>query len=259
MLPLVHAIRYVTPLREGGSLPGIVEADDLGTYVAKFRGAGQGPKVLVAEVVVGELARRLGLRVPDLVGLEIDPVIGRSEPDEEVQDLLQASGGLNLGMDFLPGAVGFDPAAWEPDPVTAARVLWLDAFTSNVDRTWRNPNLLVWHGELWLIDHGAALWFHHAWSAAKAAAARPYDASDHVLAPTAAGHLHDADKVLAPQITPELLAEVTALVPDAWLQPGDGEIALGLDSPDALRAAYSDHLLARNDHRAAWLPEVDAA
>lgn len=259
MLPLVHAIRYVTPLREGGSLPGIVEADDLGTYVVKFRGAGQGPKVLVAEVIVGELARRLGLSMPDLVRVELDPVIGRSEPDEEVQDLLHASGGLNLGMDFLPGAVGFDPAAWQPDPDTAARVLWLDALTSNVDRTWRNPNLLVWHGHLWLIDHGASLWFHHAWSAAKSAATRPYDASDHVLAPTAAGHLHDADKLLAPQVTRALLDEVTALVPDDWLAPSDAESALGLDSPQALRDAYADHLLDRLAHREAWLPAVDAA
>ncbi|MCF2531577.1 HipA family kinase [Yinghuangia soli] len=254
MLPLVHAIRYVTPLREGGSLPGIVEADDLGTYVVKFRGAGQGPKVLVAEVIVGELARRLGMSVPDLVRVELDPVIGRSEPDEEVQDLLRASGGLNLGMDFLPGSVGFDPVAWQPDPETAARVLWLDAFTSNVDRTWRNPNLLVWHDRLWLIDHGAALWFHHAWSAAKAAASRPYDASDHVLAPTAAGHLRDADKALAPQVTRGLLTEVTGLVPDAWLDPTDAERTLGLDTPDALRTAYVDLLLDRLAQREAWLP-----
>ncbi|MGW0664299.1 HipA family kinase [Streptodolium elevatio] len=259
MLPLVHAIRYVTPLREGGSLPGIVEADDLGTYVVKFRGAGQGPKVLVAEVIVGELARRLGLAMPDLVRVEVDPVIGRSEPDEEVQDLLRASGGLNLGMDFLPGAVGFDPVAWQPDGPTAARVLWLDALTSNVDRSWRNPNLLVWHDRLWLIDHGAALWFHHAWSAAKAAATRPYDASDHVLAPMAAGHLGDADKALAPLVTRELLSEVTGLVPDEWLVPNDSEVALGLDSAEALRTAYVDHLLARVAQRDAWLPAVDAS
>ncbi|MDI2124930.1 HipA family kinase [Yinghuangia seranimata] len=259
MLSLVHAIRYVTPLREGGSLPGIVEADDLGTYVVKFRGAGQGPKVLVAEVIVGELARRLGLRVPDLVRVELDPVIGRSEPDEEVQDLLHASGGLNLGMDFLPGSVGFDPVAWQPDGETAARVLWLDAFTSNVDRTWRNPNLLVWHDRLWLIDHGAALWFHHAWQAAKAAAVRPYDASDHVLAPTAAGHMEEADKALAPLVTSQLLGEVTALVPDDWLVPSEAEVALGLDSADALREAYATHLLDRLANRQAWLPAVDAA
>ncbi len=259
MLPLVNAIRYVTPLREGGSLPGIVEADDLGTYVVKFRGAGQGPTVLVAEVVVGELARRLGLRVPDLAVVRLDPVIGRGEPDEEVQDLLHASGGLNLGLDFLPGAVGFDPAAWLPDADTAARELWLDAFTSYVDRSWRNPNLLVWHGRLWLIDHGAALWFHHAWGAAAAAARRPYDASDHVLAPSAAGRLADADKALAPQVTRELLEGVTALVPDAWLAPNDSEIALGLDSADALRGAYVDHLLDRLAQRDAWLPVVDAA
>ncbi|MGC0415657.1 HipA family kinase [Embleya sp. AB8] len=256
MLPLVHAIRYVTPMREGGSLPGLVEADDLGTYVVKFRSAGQGPKVLVAEVVVGELARRLGLPVPALVRVEVDPVIVRGEPDQEVQELVQASAGLNLGMDFLPGSADFTPATWEPDPELAARVLWLDAFTSNVDRSWRNPNLLVWHGRLWLIDHGAALWFHHAWQAAGAAATRPFDASDHVLAALAGPGLVKADAELAPRITRELLTEVLALVPDEWLAPGDAERALGLDDPDALRAAYIAHLLARAAAPRTWLPEI---
>ncbi|MFI1579981.1 HipA family kinase [Embleya sp. NPDC020630] len=256
MLPLVHAIRYVTPMREGGSLPGLVEADDLGTYVVKFRSAGQGPKVLVAEVVVGELARRLGLAVPALVRVEVDPVIARGEPDQEVQELVQASAGLNLGMDFLPGSADFTPATWEPDPELAARVLWLDAFTSNVDRSWRNPNLLVWHGRLWLIDHGASLWFHHAWQAAASAATRPFDASDHVLAALGGPGLLKADAELAPRITRELLTEVLALVPDEWLEPGDAERALGLDRPGALREAYIAHLLARAAAPRAWLPEV---
>ena len=157
----VAATRYVAPLREGGSLPGIVEADDLGIYVCKFRGAGQGLKVLVAEVVVGELARRLGIRTPELVAVELDAVIGKYEADEEVQDLLTASIGLNLGVDFLPGSFGYD-AAYRPDPEVAASVLWLDALTANVDRSWRNPNLLIWHGELWAIDHAACLYYHHA-------------------------------------------------------------------------------------------------
>src|SRR3954463_4077061 len=156
----VQAPRYVTPLREGGSLPGIVEADDLGTYVCKFRGAGQGLPVLVAEVVVSELALRLHLRTPRLVVLELEPAIARYEADEEVQDLLNASLGLNLGVDFLPGSFGFDSSC-RPDPVAAARVLWLDALTANVDRSWRNPNLLMWHGRMWAIDHGACLYFHH--------------------------------------------------------------------------------------------------
>ncbi|WP_374100949.1 HipA family kinase, partial [Streptomyces phytophilus] len=173
MLRKVTATRYVTPLREGGSLPGVVEADDLGTYVMKFTGAGQGRKALVAEVISGVLAQRLGLRVPDLVGLQLDPVIGRSEPDEEVQALLKASGGLNLGMDFLPGSLGFDPLAFRVDAAEAGRVVWFDALVGNVDRSWRNPNMLVWHGDLWLIDHGATLIWHHNWPAAAAAADKP--------------------------------------------------------------------------------------
>ena len=163
MIPTVAVTRYVTPLREGGSLPGIVEGDDLGTYVCKFRGAGQGVRVLVAGVVVGEIARRIGLRTPTLVALDLDPEIARYEADEEVQDLLNASPGLNLGVDFLPGAFGFDGELPTGEGV-AAKVLWLDAFTANVDRSWRNPNLLVWHGDVWVIDHGASLYFHHAWA-----------------------------------------------------------------------------------------------
>src|SRR5689334_24273430 len=184
-LPIVSATRYVAPLREGGSLPGLVEADDLGTYVCKFRGAGQGLKVLVAEVIVAELARRLGIRTPDLVGVELSEAIGRYEADEEVQDLLTASIGLNLGVDFLPGSFGYD-AKCEPDPVDAARILWLDALCANVDRSWHNPNLLMWHGTLWAIDHGACLWFHHGWSGGIGSperfARQPYDVTDHVLA-----------------------------------------------------------------------------
>ena len=173
------ATRYVTPLREGGSLPGLMEADDLGTYVVKYVGAGQGRKTLVAEVICAALGRALGLRVPDLVLVDVDPALGLSEPDEEVQDLLKASGGLNLGMDYLPGALGFDPLAHPTHE--AALVLWFDAYVGNVDRSWRNPNLLVWHRDLWLIDHGATLLFHHSWGRDTGWATKPYDRTGHVL------------------------------------------------------------------------------
>ncbi|RMI41223.1 HipA family kinase [Streptomyces triticirhizae] len=239
MLREVLATRYVTPLREGGSLPGIVEADDLGTYVMKFTGAGQGPKSLVSEVVCGGLARRLGLRVPELVLIGLDPVIGLAEPDQEVQELLRASAGTNLGMDYLPGSIGFDPLAYRVDPVEAGRVVWFDALVNNVDRSWRNPNLLVWHGELWLIDHGAALIWHHNWPSAAASAARGFAAADHALAPVGPD-VAGADAALAPLVTAELLDAVLAEVPDAWLAPEPG-----LDHPDALRAAYRDTLLTR--------------
>ncbi|MFJ2647736.1 HipA family kinase [Streptomyces sp. NPDC087420] len=239
MLTEVNATRYVTPLREGGSLPGIVEADDLGTYVMKFTGAGQGRKTLVAELVCGELARRLGLRVPELVTIQLDPVIGLSEPDEEVQDLLKASGGLNLGMDYLPGSIGFDPLAYEVDAAEAGRVVWFDALINNVDRSWRNPNLLVWHGDLWLIDHGATMIWHHNWPTAQASAAKPYNASAHALA-AFAPDIASAAAALAPLVTEELLAAVVADVPDEWLADEPG-----FDTTDALRRAYAEPLLAR--------------
>ncbi|MFC0505129.1 HipA family kinase [Micromonospora costi] len=247
MLRQVTGIRYVTPLREGGSLPGVVEADDLGTYVAKFSGAGQGRKALVAEVVSGELARRLGLSVPRLVVLDIDPVIGRAEPDQEVQELLRNSGGANLGMDFLPGALGYDPVAHPVDAALASQVVWFDAYVENVDRSWRNPNLLIWHRQLWLIDHGATLYFHHNWPRAGAVVGRPYRADDHVLAPYAT-RLAEADAELAPRITADLITEVLALVPDEWLAGPD------FDTPDEARAAYADHLSRRLELSASWLP-----
>ncbi|MDO0931391.1 hypothetical protein QQY66_06725 [Streptomyces sp. DG2A-72] len=239
MLKEVVATRYITPLREGGSLPGLVEADDFGTYVMKFTGAGQGRKTLVAEVVCGELARRLGFRVPRLVTLDLDPVLGLGEPDQQVQELLKSSGGTNLGMDFLSGALGFDPLAFEVTPEEAGRIVWFDALVGNVDRSWRNPNLLMWHSDLWLIDHGATMIWHHNWPGAETSAARPYDASDHALArfaPDVAGAAAD----LAPRVTEDLLAEVVAEIPDAWLA---GEP--GFDTPDDLRRAYARPLLAR--------------
>ena len=248
MLRTVTATRYVTPLREGGSLPGLMEADDLGTYVVKFWGAGQGRKVLVGEIVCGELARRLDLPVPELVLVEVDPVLGRSEPDEEVQDLLQASPGLNLGLDFLPGSLGFDPVAHVVEPQLASRVLWFDALISNVDRSWRNPNLLMWHRRVQLIDHGAALMFHHSWARSDAMVERPYDVSDHVLSEQATDR-HAADRELVEAVTAELLAEVLALVPDVWLTDEPG-----FDEPDDVRAAYVGHLSRRVAAHEGWRP-----
>ena len=248
-IPVVRATRYVVPLREGGSLPGIVEADDLGTYVCKFRGAGQGLRVLVAEVVVGELARELGIAVPDLVAVDLDGALARYEADEEVQDLLVASIGLNLGIDFLPGAFGFDSGC-RPDPAVAARVLWLDALTANVDRSWRNPNLLMWHGNLWAIDHGACLYFHHSWPGgigrAERFAAQPYSFDDHVLAEHLPG-LPEVDAVLAPRVTEELLREVVHRVPDEWIEP------VPEADTEAVRSAYVDFLLARVSGERRWL------
>ena len=220
MIDTVAVTRYVTPLREGGSLPGLVEADDLGTYVCKFRGAGQGERVLVAEVIVSGLATRLGLRTPRLVGLDLDPQLARYEADEEVQDLLNASPGLNLGIDFLPGSFGYDgEIATGAD--TAARILWLDAFTANVDRTWRNPNLLLWHGRLWLIDHGAALYLQHGGLVPADHAARGFPMiSEHVLLGRA-GSILDAQARLSPQVDEGVIEEIVALVPPEWFV-GDG-------------------------------------
>ena len=259
MLRRVTATRYVTPLREGGSLPGVVEADDLGTYVVKFTGAGQGVKALVAEVVAGGLGRALGLRVPDLVVVDLDPVVARAEPDWEVQELLARSGGPNLGMDFLPGAIGFDPVAHSVEPDEAARILWFDALVENVDRTWRNPNLLRWptffprrsdrHSDIWCIDHGACLYFHHSWARAAGVVGRAYDASDHVLAPfTTAGARASADEVSAGVVTRSVLESVVDEVPEEWLaeDPFFSSVA-------AARAAYVEHLLARLADRA-WVP-----
>jgi len=228
VLRTVVATRYVTPLREGGSLPALVEADDDGLYVCKFRGAGQGPKALVAELVVGELARALGLRVPEIVLIDVDPQLAGAEPDPEIQDLLRASAGRNVALDFLPGALPFDAAAGAAlDPAVAASVVWLDALAMNVDRTPRNPNLLMWHGELWLIDHGAALYLQHRDEPFAALARRPFPSiAQHVLLPHAAP-IVSVDDALAARLTEPLLRAITAEVPPAW-------------APDL--DAYADHL-----------------
>jgi hypothetical protein len=218
----VAAIRYVTPLREGGSLPGLVEADDDGLYVVKFRGAGQGLRALVAEVIVGELARRLSLLVPELVEVELDPVLGAAEPDPEIQDLITASAGSNLGVDFLPGSLPYTPGGpFRPDERLAADIVWLDALTTNVDRTPRNPNLLIWHDRMWLIDHGAALYLHHGGLDPAEHFDRPFPLiADHVLLALAAS-IFDAHERLAPAVDQELLEEVTNLVPEEWFAGED--------------------------------------
>jgi hypothetical protein len=246
----VTATRYVTPLREGGSLPGLMEADDLGTYVVKFHGAGQGRKALIAEVISGELARALGLAVPDLVTVELDPILAANEPDEEVQDLLRASPGRNLGVDFLPGALDLDVAAFPVSAEFAGRVLWFDALVNNVDRSWRNPNMLFWHGDPYLIDHGASLTFHHNWPAAGAVRAG-YDAREHALL-ASSPDLDGADALLAPLVTDDLLRAVIDLVPDVWLADEPG-----FTGPSAVRSAYVTQLSARAQAHAAWSAQVN--
>lgn len=247
MLPQVTAIRYVTPLREGGSLPGLMEADDLGTYVVKFRGAGQGPKALVAEVISARLASACGLLVPDLVAVDLDPGLAAGEPDQEIQDLLRASGGLNLGVDFLAGAVDFDAGAADVDGALAGRILWFDALVANADRSWRNPNMLVWRGRLYLIDHGATLSYQHRFATAAAAAARAYDIADHALL-RCRPRLDEADADLAAAITPEVLEEAAAAVPGQWLVPEPG-----LEHPEQIRRAHVAQLTSRLAHRRTWV------
>lgn len=220
MIRTVNVTRYVMPLREGGSLPAIVEGDDDGTYVLKFRGAGQGPKALIAELVAGEIARALGLRVPEIVFVNLDALLGRSEPDYEIRSLIKASDGLNLALDYLPGSITFDPLISKPvtkEPDLAARIAWFDAFVTNIDRTPRNTNLLVWHRDLWLIDHGAALYFHHAGGDYAERSANPFpQIKDHVLLPFAE-QMDEADAALAPLLTREVLTAIVALIPDDWL------------------------------------------
>lgn len=241
MVRTVTVTRYVTPLREGGSLPAIVEADDLGTYVLKFRGAAQGVKVLIAELVSGEIARTLGLPVPEIVFAELDPVLGRSEPDPEIQDLITASGGLNLALDYLPGSFAYDPAVARPmGAELASAIVWFDAYVSNVDRTPRNTNMLLWHQKVWLIDHGASLNFHFSWPYARdrIRSAFPYS-KDHVLLPQATA-LEASDAHLSARLTPAVLAGILDLVPDVWLEE-DHSFA----SVAEHRAAYLEYLTGR--------------
>lgn len=246
----LSATRYVTPLREGGSMPAVIEAEDQGLYVLKFRGAGQGPKALVAEAICGALAHALELPVPEIVLMDLDADLARTEGDPEIQELIRASVGLNLGMDYLPGALNFDPVAEQPDPELASRIVWFDAFASNVDRTARNPNMLVWHDRLYLIDHGAALYFHHGWDGDAAQAARPFALiRDHVLLRWAT-RLAEVDAAMARRLA-GAIDEAVAQVPDDWLQGPDA-----FADPDAQRAAYAGYLHARLAGRAGFVQEA---
>jgi hypothetical protein len=228
MLRTVKATRYVVPLREGGSLPAIVEGDDLGLYVVKFRGAGQGILALIAELLAGEIGRELGLRVPEIVLMEIDAALGRNEPDYEIRQLLKGSVGMNLALDYLPGSTMFDPAARDTAPADEASMLvWFDAFTQNIDRTARNANLLVWHRKLYPIDHGAALYFHHDWPTMEKKTASPFaEIEQHILLPWAT-EIGRAAKIAHERLTQEVLEGIVGLVPDAWFDtiPGGGSAA----------------------------------
>lgn len=250
-LRTVVAARYVTPLREGGSLPAIVEADDDGMYVLKFRGAGQGPKALIAELVAGEIARAAGLPVPEIVFVELDTELARTEPDPEIQTLIRASAGLNLALDYLPGAVTFDPIAEKPDSELASSIVWFDAYVSNVDRTPRNSNILVWHRRLWLIDHGAALYFHHAWNNPLERCHDPFPhIKDHVLL-TQAGFLPEIHPTMLIRITPEVIERVVELIPDSWLV---NDTSLG-GSPQQ-RDVYTEYLVRRLESPHLFLEEA---
>lgn len=214
----VNAMRYVTPLREGGSLPAIIEGDDDGLYVLKFRGAGQGIKALIAELLGGEIARFLGLKVPEIVYVNLDRAMARTEPDPEIQDLIKASGGLNLALDYLPGSITFDALIEKPSAELASKIVWLDAFTANVDRTPRNANMLLWHKELWLIDHGAAFFYHHNWEKFLENAGNPFrQVKDHILLPFAE-NIAEADEDFSKKLTPEVLREIVERIPADWVE-----------------------------------------
>jgi hypothetical protein len=248
----VTATRYVTPLREGGSLPAIVEADDDGLYVLKFRGAGQGPKALIAELVAGEIGRALGLPVPEIVFVELVAALAGTEPDPEIQDLLKASVGLNLALDYLPGSVTYDPLVEKLSAELASMVVWFDAFATNVDRTPRNANMLMWHKKLWLIDHGAALYFHHNWANYMERSRSAFQqVKDHILL-SSATRLKEMDAALAERLTPEVIGEIVSLIPDVWL---------GNDSPfksaEESRQAYADYLLRRLEPPRIFLEEAE--
>jgi hypothetical protein len=252
MVPTVYATRYVTPLREGGSLPAIVEASDLGFYVLKFRGAGQGPLALVAELLCAEIGRALGLKIPDVVLMEVDAALGRNEPDPEIRDLLKASVGVNLGVDYLPGSVTFDPAAGDAvEADLASSIVWFDAFITNVDRTPRNSNLLCWHKTIYLIDHGAALYFHHNWQSGEQMARSRFPAvRDHVLLPWAS-RIAEADLRLRPQLNEELFARVIDQIPEDWLTSEPGA-----STPAGRRAGYLSFLTRRLEASAEFVEEA---
>lgn len=251
MLKTITAIRYVTPLREGGSLPAIIEADDDELYVLKFRGAGQGPKALIAELLAGEMGRELGLPVPEIVLVELDPILARSEPDPEIQDLIKASAGLNLAMAYLPRAFAFDPRQTRLEPALASAIVWFDAYITNVDRTPRNNNILIWQQQPWLIDHGAAFYFHHDWNDYLTRSRSRFPLiKDHVLLPYAS-QIEAADAVLSVRLTPEVIERLVALIPTSWL---DAEP--GFATHNEHRAAYSAYLHSRLEAPRPFVEEV---
>lgn len=250
----VDVIRYITPLREGGSLPAIAEADDDFFYVIKFRGAGQGKKALVAELIGAEIARALGLKVPEIVFAKLDEAFGRTEPDEEIQDLLKASVGLNLGLHYLSGSITYDPAVQSIDPFLASKIVWLDCLLMNVDRTSRNTNMLIWYKELWLIDFGASLYFHHSWSNWKAQAEKPFaQVKDHVLLPFAS-MLDEAHIACKNSLSKELIEKIIALIPDEWLAD-----ETAFQSVDEHRKAYVYFLETRIAHSANFVNDAKHA
>ena len=250
-LRTVDVVRYISPLREGGSLPALVEADDDFKYVLKFRGAGHGVKALISEYIGGEIARMLGFKVPELVFVNLSEDFGRSEPDEEIQDLLRASHGLNLGLHFLSGALNFDPVATALDSQTASRVVWLDAFLTNIDRTFRNTNMLIWKKELWLIDHGASLYFHHTWDNWENTAKTPFMyIKDHVLLPRAS-ELDQANEYALSKLNDEKLKQLTDGIPDEWLVWDDLEL-----SPAEIREVYFQFLSIRLKHTELFVNEA---
>jgi len=239
-LRTINVIRYVTPLREGGSLPAIAEGDDEFLYVLKFRGAGQGVKALIAELIGGEIARALGLKVPELVFANLDPAFGRSEADEEIQDLLKFSVGLNLALHYLSGAITYDPVVNTLDANLASQIIWLDCLLTNVDRTPRNTNMLMWHKELWLIDHGAALYFHHSWDNWDEQAMRPFiKVKDHVLLPQASA-LDEVDAAFCSILTEDRIRSIVSLIPDEWLTDDSDN-----GTPDERRDVYTRFLTTR--------------
>ena len=240
MLETLHATRYVTPFREGGSLPALVEAEDDGLYVLKFRGAGQGTKALIAELIGGEIGRVLGLPIPRLAFMQLDPMLGRNEPDYEIRTLLESSAGINFAMDFLPGSITFDPIANKVDAQLASEIVWFDAFIMNVDRTARNTNMLMWHKKLYLIDHGASLFFHHQWESAANKFESPFAAiKDHVLL-RAANDIVEAGRKFTPMLHLDLLRSIIALIPDDWLNSEPH-----FSNTNDHREAYFDFLMKR--------------
>jgi len=242
-LRTVNVTRYVTPLREGGSMPAIAEADDDFLYVIKFRGAGQGVKALIAELIGGEIARALGLKLPEIVFANLDEAFGRTEPDEEIQDLLKASVGLNLALHYLSGAITYDPVVTRLDETLASQIVWLDCLLMNMDRTARNTNMLLWHKELWLIDHGASLYFHHSWQNWKEQAAKPFAlVKDHVLLPQAQ-QLAAVNEQFKQVLTNGLITRIVDLVPDEWLT-----VDAPFDTPQQHREAYVEFLTTRIAH-----------